>query len=67
MFRHKPPLRATTADPLRSRGTIGRVRAAPGALSTAGRSVDGTEGRADGIPGTGKGLTLVVGGGGRGK
>ena len=26
MFRHKLPLSATTADPLRSRGTIGRPR-----------------------------------------
>ena len=45
--------------PRRSRGTIGRVRAAPGALPTAGRSADGTEGRADGIPGKGKGLTPI--------
>ena len=43
----------------RSRGAIGQVRAAPGALSTAGRSVDGAEGARTDIPGTrtGKGLT----------
>ena len=41
----------------RSRGAIGRVRAAPGALPTAGRSVDGAEGARTDIPGKGKGLT----------
>ena len=41
----------------RSRGAIGRVRATPGALPTAGRRSDGPEGRVDGIPGKGKGLT----------
>ena len=40
----------------RSRGAIGRVRATPGALPTAGRRSDGPDGRVDGIPGTGKGL-----------
>ena len=45
----------------RSRGAIGRVRAAPGALPTAGGSADGPDERADGIPGGGKGLTVVDG------
>ena len=40
----------------RSRGAIGRVRATPGALPTAGRRSDGPEGRVEGIPGKGKGL-----------
>ena len=40
----------------RSRGAIGRVRATPGALPTAGRRSDGPDGRVDRIPGTGKGL-----------
>ena len=56
MFRHKRPLRATEPMPRRSRGAIGRVRATPGALPTAGRSTDGPEGRANAIPGVGKGL-----------
>ena len=43
----------------RSRGAIERVRAAPGALSTAGGSADGPDARVDGIPGVGKGLTHV--------
>ena len=42
----------------RSREAIGRVRATPGALSTAGRTTDGPDGRTDGIPGAGKGLTF---------
>ena len=42
----------------RSRGAIGRVRAAPGALPTAGRSVDGAEGARTDIPGKGKGLRV---------
>ena len=42
----------------RSRGAIGRVRAAPGALPTAGGSADGPDERADGIPGLGKGLSI---------
>ena len=42
----------------RSRGAIGRVRATPGALSMAGRTTDGPDGRTDGIPGVGKGLRL---------
>ena len=32
------------------------VRATPGALPTAAASMDGSDGRADGIPGGGKGL-----------
>ena len=56
VFRHKRPLRATELTSRRSRGAIGRVRAAPGALPTAGRSVDGAEGARTDIPGTGKGL-----------
>ena len=40
----------------RSRGAIGRVRATPGAPPTAAASMDGSDGRADGIPGGGKGL-----------
>ena len=43
----------------RSRGAIERVRAAPGALPTAGGSADGPDERADGIPSMGKGLNLV--------
>ena len=42
----------------RSRGAIERVRAAPGALPTAGGSADGPDERADGIPGVGKGLSF---------
>ena len=42
----------------RSREAIGRVRATPGALSMAGRTTDGPDGRTDGSPGKGKGLTL---------
>ena len=41
----------------RSRGAIGRVRATPGAPPTAAASMDGSDGRADGIPGGGKGVT----------
>ena len=40
----------------RSRGAIGRVRAAPGAPATAAEGMDGSDDRADGIPGGGKGL-----------
>ena len=43
----------------RSRGAIGRSRATPGGLPTAGRSTDGPDGRPDGIPGEGKGLKGV--------
>ena len=39
----------------RSRGAIGRSRATPGALPTAGRSTDGPDGRADGLPASGRG------------
>ena len=42
----------------RSRGAIGRVRATPGALPTAGRRSDGPDGRVDGIPGGGRGLRV---------
>ena len=45
----------------RSRGAIERVRAAPGALPTAGGSEDDPDERADGIPGVGKGLMAGVG------
>ena len=38
MFRHNRPLRATELMARRSRGAIGRVRAAPGALPTAAAS-----------------------------
>ena len=34
------------------------VRAVPGAVPTAAASMDGSDGRTDGLPGTGKGLTL---------
>ena len=44
----------------RSRGAIGRVRATPGAPPTAAASMDGSDGRADGIPGGGKGLRLLI-------
>ena len=54
--RQSSPLMATFLMLSRSRGAIGRVRATPGALSTAGRTVDGPDGRAVGFPGGGKGL-----------
>ena len=41
---------------VRSREAIGRVGATPGALSTAAEGMDGSDDRADGIPGAGKGL-----------
>ena len=44
------PLRAIFLMPPRSPGAIGRVRAAPGALPTAGRSTDGPDARVDGSP-----------------
>lgn len=50
------PLMATFLMLARSRGAIGRPRATPGALPTAGRRSDGPDGRVDGIPGQGKGL-----------
>ena len=50
------PLMATFLVLPRSRGAIGRSRATPGALPTAGRRSDGPDGRVDGIPGKGKGL-----------
>ena len=50
------PLMATFLVLPRSRGGIGRSRATPGALPTAGRRSVGPDGRVDGIPGTGKGL-----------
>ena len=52
------PLMATFRMLPRSRGAIGRVRATSGALSAAGRRSDGSDGRVDGIPGKGKGLSL---------
>ena len=45
----------------RSRGTIGWVRATPGALPTAPASMDGPDGRGGEIPGVGKGLILSAG------
>ena len=53
------PLVATFLMLPRSRGAIGRVRATPGAFPTAGRRSDGPDGRVDGIPGKGKGLSQV--------
>ena len=55
--RQSSPLMATFLMLSRSRGAIGRVRATPGALSMAGRTTDGPDGRTDGSPGTGKGLS----------
>ena len=55
--RQSSPLMATFLMLSRSRGAIGRVRATPGALSMAGRTTDGPDGRTDGIPGQGKGLS----------
>ena len=52
------PLMATFLMLARSRGAIGRSRATPGALPTAGRRSDGPDGRVDGIPGQGKGLSI---------
>ena len=57
-FRELCPLMATFLMLARSRGAIGRVRATPGALPTAGRRSDGPDGRVDGFPGGGKGLSL---------
>ena len=54
-----PPMATFLMLP-RSRGAIGRVRATPGALPTAGRRSDGPDGRVDGIPGTGKGLRTAL-------
>ena len=54
--RQSSPLMATFLMLSRSRGAIGRVRATPGALSMAGRTTDGPDGRTDGSPGVGKGL-----------
>ena len=48
--RQSSPLMATFLMLSRSRGAIGRVRATPGALSTAGRTTDGPDGRTDGSP-----------------
>ena len=48
--RQSSPLMATFLMLSRSRGAIGRVRATPGALSTAGRTTDGPDGRTDGPP-----------------
>ena len=54
------PLVATFLMLPRSRRAIGRVRATPGALSTAGRSTDGPVARVDGFPGPGKGLSVAA-------
>ena len=48
--RQSSPLMATFLMLSRSRGAIGRVRAPPGALSMAGRTTDGPDGRTDGSP-----------------
>ena len=58
--RESSPLRATFLMLPRFRGAIGRPRAATGALSTAGRSVDGPEARMGQIPGVGKGITVAA-------
>ena len=58
--RQSSPLMATFLMLSRSRGAIGRVRATPGALSMAGRTTDGPDGRTDGSPGAGKGLTSCL-------
>ena len=49
-IRQSSPLMATFLMLSRSREAIGRVRATPGALSTAGRTTDGPDGRTDGSP-----------------
>ena len=49
-FRASGPLVATFLMLPRSRGAIGRVRATPGALPTAGRSTDGLDARANESP-----------------
>ena len=54
--RHFSPRGATFPSLRRSRGTQERVRTVPLALSTAGRSMDGPEECADGLPVVGKGL-----------
>ena len=59
--RQSSPLMATFLMLSRSRGAIGRVQATPGALSTAGRTTDGPDGRTDGSPGGGKGLNIERG------
>ena len=41
---------------VRSRGAFERVGATPGAPSTAAEGMDGSDDRADGYPGGGKGL-----------
>ena len=48
--RQSSPLMATFLMLSRSREAIGRVRATPGALSMAGRTTDGPDGRTDGPP-----------------
>ena len=45
---------------VRPRGAFERAGAAPGAPSTAAEGMDGSDDRADGIPGKGKGLTYVT-------
>ena len=52
--RQSSPLMATFLMLSRSREATGRVRATPGALSMAGRTTDGPDGRTDGPPGRGK-------------
>ena len=54
--RQSSPLMATFLMLPRSRGATGRVRATPGALSMAGRTTDGPDGRTDGPPRHGKGV-----------
>ena len=53
--RQSSPLMATFLMLPRSRGATGRVRATPGALSMAGRTMGGPDGRTDGLPGEGRG------------
>ena len=57
-IRESSPQRTPTFLLWRSRRTTGWVRAVPGAPPTAPASMDGPDGRTDGIPGVGKGLTL---------
>ena len=48
---------------VRSRRAFKRVGAAPGAPSMAAEGMDGSDGRADGIPGGGRGLSAEIGSG----
>ena len=59
-IRESSPQRTPTFLLWRSRRTTGWVRAVPGAPPTAPASMGGPDGRSDGIPGKGKGLTLII-------